>query len=144
MQSKRGDAREEITEGRCLDRPRRSKYHQSNSTVVVGVSASGIRDQCGGGTQGPIKNVNEGARKERHHQLSSSKLAGSMSSHLWSFMSRAYLRLRKSVASMGSRNSHSASESSSFHKYFSIITRFSGQGFKLRIYRNAPKTRRSG
>lgn len=56
-------------------------------------------------------------------------------------MSRALTRSRMSTASMGSKKEHSASESDSVYRYFSIMTRFRGHGFSVLIYRRAPESK---
>jgi hypothetical protein len=54
-------------------------------------------------------------------------------------MSLASFRFRGSTVSMGSRNVQRTAASLSLQRYFSCMTRLRGQGFSVRMKRNAPR-----
>ena len=72
------------------------------------------------------------------HKHSPSGASSMLSNHSCVTISSAVARILKSHFNIGSRNEHNPSASLCVKRYFSIITRLSGHGFKDLIYRSEP------
>jgi len=84
-----------------------------------------------------------GVKKQpgNHHSVTTPSASVGISQG-WLMKSRAPLRSRQSIISIGSKKEHKSIESASEYEYFSTMTRVSGHGFNVRIYRREPtKTR---